>query len=347
MRKLLIMISLCLLVLCGCSTDRKIEGIVLEVIRGEENQVQLLLETDNNNNIIVCLDDETLVYSRIDGVDEEKFKLGEILPVKIMAFYENIEKINLEENAKMNVYMAKEIAIYGIFTGEVYFLEGGTQLEIWKESNGREYRLDDGTTLVEENNPNGPENSYVRGVDSFKYLPKAVQKKITTYYEEQGLLYEINAELERAYSSYQENPEEFSTWRFFQTVSPSASNENMIAFLTTVQVIDGKTANDKQFCTIFDRTTGEKIDVYDLFVCEKEKVAEEILKAAKVKPATLLEEMKQAFRPEYILLFSDSMKISFPAGTLPSQEHQYIVAVDKEKDLKVLLHEWAIPVGTL
>ena len=347
MRKLMIMISLCLLVLCGCSTERTIEGTVLEVIPREENQVQLLMETGNGSNAIVCFDDETLVHSWIDGVDVEKFKQGEILPAKIMAFYENIEKMKLDDNEEMNVYMAKEIGILGIPTEDVYVLEDGIRLEIWQESNGIEYRLDDGTVLVEDDIPHGPENSYVQGVDSFEQLTKAAQEKISTYYEEQGLLYDINTELERAYSSYQQNSEEFSTWRFSQYISQSASNENMIAFLTTVMVIEGKTHDEKWSCTFFERTTGEKIEVYDLFICEKENVAEEILKAAKIKPETLLEEMKQAFRPEYILLFRDSLRISFPAGTLPSQEYQYIVSVDGEKDMKELLHEWAIPLRTL
>lgn len=350
MRKLMLIIGICLLFLCGCSSERgserSIQGTVLEVIAGEKNQVQFLMEIENNSNAMVCFDDETLVHSWINGVDVEKFKQGEILPAKIMIHYEDIEKINFEKNEEMNVYIAKEIGILGIPTEDVYVLKDGTQLEIWQETNGMEYRLDDGTVLVGETSPNGPENTSVPGENGLEQLPEVVQQKINTYYEEQGILYDINTELERAYSAYQENPEEFSTWRFFQDCGLSASNENIVAFLTTLQVLDGKTTDDKRSCTVFNRTTGEKIDVYDLFVYEKENVAEEILKAAKIKPETLVEEMKQAFRPEYIMLFENSLQISFPAGTLPSQEHQYIVSVDRAKDLKELLHEWAIPIKT-
>ena len=96
MRKLMLIMGLCLLFFCGCSSERgserSIQGTVLEMIAGEENQVQFLMEIGNNSNAIVCFDDETLVHSWINGVDVEKFKQGEILPAKIMTSYENIEK---------------------------------------------------------------------------------------------------------------------------------------------------------------------------------------------------------------------------------------------------------------
>ena len=114
MKKLMLIIGLCLFALCGCSSERSIQGTVLEVVPTEE----------------------------------------------------------------------------------VYFLKDGTQLEIWQETNGKEYRLDDGTVLVTETNPNRPENTHVQGENGFEPLPESVQQKINTYYDEQGLLYDINTELE-------------------------------------------------------------------------------------------------------------------------------------------------------
>ena len=50
MRKLMLIIGICLLFLCGCSSERgserSIQGTVLEVIAGEENQVQFLMESE-------------------------------------------------------------------------------------------------------------------------------------------------------------------------------------------------------------------------------------------------------------------------------------------------------------
>ena len=60
-----------------------------------------------------------------------------------------------------------------------------------------------------------------------------------------------------------------------------------------------------------------------------------------VAPA-LRDEMKAALRPEYIVLFPQNLEVTFPRGTLLSQEHSYIVSLDYD-ELRAVFQTWAIP----
>ena len=53
--------------------------------------------------------------------------------------------------------------------------------------------------------------------------------------------------------------------------------------------------------------------------------------------------MEAAFKPEYITFFSENVGVAFPAGTLPSQDHCYMLGIDINEELCGILHEWAVP----
>lgn len=65
----------------------------------------------------------------------------------------------------------------------------------------------------------GPDNVYVGGIENFDALEENTQKKVLAYYEEQGLLYDIDSELERAYADYKENPSGFHSYSLSQSIS--------------------------------------------------------------------------------------------------------------------------------
>ena len=58
-------------------------------------------------------------------------------------------------------------------------------------------------------------------------------------------------------------------------------------------------------------------------------------------------EMRAAFRPEYIFPQPEHLTLYFPTGSLPSQEHSYIIGLDYagHEGLKDLLQDWALPDG--
>ena len=110
-------------------------------------------------------------------------------------------KVTDSAGDKVYSYMADDIRIHAVLAKDAYILEDGTKLDIWDHSDSTNYYLKDGTELLVEQTPCGPDNSYVVGVYSLDTMPEEAQEKVLTYYEEQGLIYDVEAELECAYKA--------------------------------------------------------------------------------------------------------------------------------------------------
>lgn len=225
-------------------------------------------------------------------------------------------------------------------------LSDGTNVDVLKDSSSISYLLSDGTELLRVENPSGPDNVIVGGTDSFDDLSEAAQTNILTYYSKQGLLYDVNKVLEQAYADYQntENKEEFTSYMLSQEITPSASNERILYFITSVYLpIDSQNGQEIRLGAAFDRETGSHINNWELFSCSEEEAKQTLLDIAQIKNSPLREEMEASFSPEYLTFFMDNLEISFPAGTLPSQENCYILGLDYDKELCQILNDWAIP----
>lgn len=241
----------------------------------------------------------------------------------------------------------KSEAINETMTGEAYCFEDGTSAFLWQSDLGnKNYKLADGTTLLTIQAPSGPDNVYVGGVDSFEDLSQSVQQAVSAFYEEQGLLYDTQSELENAYAEYltcKENETEYHNRLISQDISPTASNENIMCFLTSVILpVDGQTGQEIRLGAVFDRNTGEVLSNWDLFTLPQENLRQWLIDAFDVADPTLQAEMKAALKPEYIILFPKYLEVTFPQGTLPSQEHSYIVDLDYTK-LRFVLQTWVLP----
>ena len=160
---------------------------------------------------------------------------------------------------------------------EAYTLSDGTRVDLWQNEfqSWRLYKLpDDGAELLREDTPAGPENVAVGGQLDFSSLSKKTKENIRTYYEERGLLYDIPAELEKAYAAYQrcqESGKEFSSFRVNQMISPCGANDTVCYYETAVTTsYDVQLANELRLCDAFRRDTGEKIDTMDLFTISQE-----------------------------------------------------------------------------
>ena len=176
-----------------------------------------------------------------------------------------------------------------------------------------------------------------------------MQSNILSYYINQGLLYDVNIELERAYTDYKntENKSGFSSYFLLQDSAPASSNEKVMYFLTSVTFpIDGNHGYEMRLGAAFNRETGKHICNWELFSCSEEEVKQAILDIAGITDTVLRAEMEAAFKFEHIILFTDNLEVSFPAGTLPSQEHGYFLGLDYDDDLCKILNEWAIPKHT-
>lgn len=231
---------------------------------------------------------------------------------------------------------------------EAYTLSDGTRVDLWQNEfqSWRLYKLpDDGAELLREDTPAGPENVAVGGQLDFSSLSKKTKENIRTYYEERGLLYDIPAELEKAYAAYQrcqESGKEFSSFRVNQMISPCGANDTVCYYETAVTTsYDVQLANELRLCDAFRRDTGEKIDTMDLFTISQEEAARWFADYYG-KEAPMSAEMREAFQPEYVIFRSSGLEVMFPAGTLPSQKSATGLYLEYE-EAEDILQEWAVP----
>ena len=183
------------------------------------------------------------------------------------------------------------------------------------------YILSDGETLLTVQEPIGPDNV-------LNDLNETAQEAIKAYYEKQGLLYDVNIELEEAYSQYlrcKTNNEQFYDFSINQDVVPASSNDKIICFLTTAIVPNGdlgmRIGQEIRLGAVFNKETGELYNMWDLFYSPKEEAIAQLLQASQITDKQLILEMSSAIKPECIILLTDHLEINFPPGSLPSQEH--------------------------
>ena len=242
-----------ILLLAGCGlSETELYGEVMQAQVEGGRLSGLVLRTEEGEDVTVSLSENTQILSWIDEVDEEAFLAGEA---------ENIQ-VTVTALRDGEGYRAREITLRSLLVREeMLTLSDGTEVEVWINGGDNSYRLSDGTELLREIKPSGPQNVYVGGVESFEQLSAPAQEAVATYYAEQGLLYDAEEVLERAYAEYKDGGEDFSAYWLEQSVSPSASNERLMYFTTTVTLpVDSGEIYPVTLSAAFDRETGEKVD---------------------------------------------------------------------------------------
>lgn len=225
----------------------------------------------------------------------------------------------------------------------------GASVDRWQNDRGDSlYKLPDGTELLRESPPAGPENVHVIGQESFDRLSRTAQAAISAYYEAQGRLYEVEAQLERAYQTYlrcRESGEEYSCAFLEQSTSISASNDRIVCCCTnwSLPAEEPGVSNPFSQGAVFDKKTGERISNWDLFAVSEEEVMDWFLEEMNLQDPVLEGEIRTAMRPEYLQVGQDSLTLSFPAGTLPSQAYAWGWGFPYDRSLRGILHPWAVP----
>jgi hypothetical protein len=251
----------------------------------------------------------------------------------------------LNEILKIMPYLTAEEL--GLKEKKVITFSDGESADLWRPdySNRDIYKLSDGTVLLTVQDTVGPGNVYVGGVESFDDLSDAAKKAVSAFYEKQGLLYDTRSELKNAYAEYlacKESGTEYHERHITQDIAPTASNDTIMCFQTSVILpTKGDEVQELRLGASFDRNTGKALGNWDLFALPEAEARQRLLDAFDVEPA-LRAEMEAALKPEYITLFPESLSVTFPQGTLPSQEHAYGFGLKYNK-LKDVLHPWAIP----
>lgn len=230
-------------------------------------------------------------------------------------------------------------------------LPGDERADLWQDEHNTfdSYRLPDGTRLLTICKTVGPANCYVAGTVSYNDLSESARKGIDDYYGKQGLLYDTEAELQEAYGDYlscRENGTAYQERHVRQEITPSASNDTAVSFITTVTLpVNGQEAKELRLGAVFNRETGAVYSNWDLFSLPEDTARQWLLDAPGTVSPALRKEMEAALRPEYILLFPDHLEISYPQGILPSQEYSYSIGLDYDAELLSVLQPWAVPDG--
>ena len=362
MKKLIFLLIVCILLLCGCGRDTKtLSGWVEDYIYTENSTYPVIVIRDyNNKQYGIAVDENTFMYSWIDTEEAEqmveKLKNGTAEDVKVLAHYRGGFHNTKTEEGNIKTVKATITSVYSVITREAYALKDGTLLDMADDGYSKTYLLADGTELMRVNYPTGPENVYSGVYYSFDSFTEEAQKKVAEYYDDRGLLYDETKILEQAYIHYSSNPSDFHTYLLERSVSPAAGNEKIISFLTsvTIPLENGRNGQEIRLGEIFDIKTGEHISGYDIFNCDAEKAVDILIDAAFGDAASyysestngdirLKEQMKQNMKPEYIILWNENLEIAFPAGTLEGQEHCFLVGIDYTDEIKAIIHDWAIP----
>lgn len=333
--------------LTACGGKDSISG---EVVAVRQDPAALILETSDDRRIAVLVEEDTYIFG-MDEIDGESYKAAPHTGVSVRFFPTGRRtSLTAADGEKLKAYRTDRYIIIDAYLVENdAALSDGTVLDVWKSHLwDTRYQLQDGTDLLREDAPPGPENCYAGNLESFDDLSETAKAAVRQYYEEQGALYDLQAELEKAWAAYQADPETFSAQWVRQDTSPAGSNARIMYFSTTVTLpLGGNIVENRSICATFDRETGAYIPLADLFACPEADIAGTLLTLAAENGSgpddpALIREMQAAFRLEYVDLSVYGMRITFPQGSLPSQEHAYVVSVDLE-DLSGVLHPWAIP----
>jgi len=341
-------VLLCMALLCACSGENKIIGKVTQVNWADGGSVaSVVIRTEEGEDVGLLLQD-AIIFSWVDAVGVEDL----VKENAVISAVRGARRGSVTDGQGNSIpaYGVSQLTIEEVFQKDMT-LSDGTAVEVWQSGWYTGYRLSDGTELLREQRPAGPEEVHVMGLESLNDLNEAARANIVAFYDAQGLLYDVQATLEQAYADWKtmDDKEDFQSYLLDQNVSPSASSDRVMYLITTVSLPAGqRNGYELRMGAAFDRETGEKFDIWELFSCPQEeaiRILFERVEQAGVEDAALRAEMQAALHPENILVFPGHIEVYFPQGSLPSQPYSYSVGMTVGFDdaLAGILHEWAIP----
>lgn len=337
---------------------QQITGLVTELQTGANGDLTaIVIQTDEGREVGVLLTAETHAYPPRSGSwtsEELRTAFQAALRPDMMISADcarGKEVLTTDSGSQITAYEARYIDVTGWLNRSAAAMRDGTRIDVLEDDAGswRTYRLADGTELLRVKAPHGPQYSYVGGVESFDELSETAQEQVGTFYEQRGLLYDEQEELEKVYALYQELGTDFRSGWVEQSVSPAASNDRVMYFLTSVILPvgreNGNIIYEVRLGDAFDRETGEHIDTWDLFTAPREAVMKTLLDESGIANQSLRTEMEAISWDGRITFFPDSLSVEFEPGTLPSEPNAYVLCLDYTPAIQRLMQDWAVPKG--
>ena len=346
MKKALPLILLCALLLSACSSSvtHGMSGKVVELNTGPEGLESFVM--DSSGELLgVTLTDRTYVKSWLDALSAEAFLSGSAPDVALTVYFDGPKSSLVTGLEEVKAQEAEAVYLTGFLKPEAAVLADGTKLDIWQYENAIAYAAKDGTELLKVEEPVGPDYDSSSSL-SLSELGEAAQANIAAWFEDRGVLYDEQAELERAYAAWleAEDASDFQTWGLSQRIVPTALSERVIYFLTTVDYpVNNFVMEEHRIGSAFDRETGEYIEAWELFACPPDEAVQRILDLSELTDPEQRAEIEPAFEPECLIIFDDRLELSFERGVLPSCETGYTLVLDLDEDVLPLLQPWAVP----
>ena len=186
------------------------------------------------------------------------------------------------------------------------------------------YELSDGTVLLTEDDPAGPE-----GDAAYAALSEEVQAAVSAWCEGEGRRYDLAALLGSCYARWQElGPEAFEPGRVTQTTSAAAAAEGVVYLVTTVDLaVDPAAGETVHYGAFFDRETGQRLELWSLFTVPEEEARMALASAAGDDP-DVCRRLADVIDPGRVLFFAEHLEVEYPAGTFEELDTPYTLAVD-------------------
>ena len=186
------------------------------------------------------------------------------------------------------------------------------------------YELSDGTVLLLEDDPAGPE-----GDAAYAALSEEVQAAVLAWWQGGGRRYDLEALLAGCYARWQEQgAEAYQPGRVGQSLRAAAAGPGAVCFVLTVEeAADPAAGRSQRYSLLIDRETGQRLDVWSLFTVPEAEARQAIAAAAGDDP-DVRQRLAAAIDPERVLFYPEWLEVEFPAGAFDGLDSAYILAVD-------------------
>ena len=342
----------CILCFAGCSKQISFSGKVLDCVE-EENRTVYLIETPQQETIALLTKSDHIMHCWIDGVDPAKLSFTPDGGVELCASCNSLKSsYKTATGERVPAYTVNYIEVQHVRTPDTICLDDNTVVEVWQGGGYYSYQLQNGVEILLENS-----NANFSPIVTFSsagsdFLTNQTKENIEAFFKHQGALYDLNSFLNLAYNNYLKSDKEliFACWTIQQETVSTAYNNRLIFFSTAVStpLLSDTSPNENtesKHSTVFDRATGEPIDTLELFSCNEETLADTLFSLCGITDQNLLEELKAAFDANYIIFYPEYLEVYFPQGSLPSEEHTFILSLEYQQGAADILQSWAVPIA--
>ena len=304
--------------------------------------VSFQLSVDDGYPVSIVVDEDTKGFSPFDAYPGQALKDGSIsTPLRVFVQLDQAPVILYEEEEETTAYHAKLVELTAYQTSDTLPLSDGTQVEVWQGTMESLYALPQGPVLLEVHDPVGPGQD-----EQLLQLPQEVQDRILDYYTQFPLAYDLQSELNRAYQLYLQwtSPHLFPAQVVRQTTVLSACAPNVLYFATTVDRYSEMGDLDQETsCTAFYKDSGEPVDLQTLFTCTSKTLIQSLLDHSDLVLPEQQPELVEAFRLDYLTFHPDRLLVTYPVGTLPSQEVVTGFYFPYDDAILEYMPAWAVP----